>query len=165
MNLRGSYNWKKAKIVICAAHKKISSSEWLQFVNPFEDIFMSRGIKLDKTNLTLLFEYLVCTYFRVLSYPIITPCPHNIYNFAFLLCSHSQQTLPYTLGAEIFGLSNLWLETRVIIKILTNPCKTIICDGFSWELRNYYFFFEKKIKMADLKKALFPTLPILKIFL
>ena len=27
-----------------------------------------------------------------------------------------------TLGAEMFGLSDFWLETRVIIKILTNPC-------------------------------------------
>ena len=27
----------------------------------------------------------------------------------------------YTLGAEIFGLSDFWLETSVIIQILTHP--------------------------------------------
>ena len=26
-----------------------------------------------------------------------------------------------TLGAKMFGLSDFWLETRVIIKILTHP--------------------------------------------
>ena len=66
MNLRKSDNWKKAKIVICAAYKKISSSAWLQFVNPFENIFMTGragGIKSGKTELTLLFS----TYLRVRS--------------------------------------------------------------------------------------------------
>ena len=63
MNLRKSDNWKKAKIVICAAYKKISSSAWLQFVNPFENIFMTGGIKSGKTDLTLLFS----TYLRVRS--------------------------------------------------------------------------------------------------
>ena len=66
MNLRKSDNWKKAKIVICAAYKKISSSAWLQDVNPFENIFMTGGaggIKSGKTDLTLLFS----TYLRVRS--------------------------------------------------------------------------------------------------
>ena len=36
---------------------------WLQFVNPFENIFMTGGIKSGKTDLTLLFS----TYSRVQS--------------------------------------------------------------------------------------------------
>ena len=54
---------EKAKMVICAAYKKISSSARLQFVNSFENIFMTEGIKSGKTDLTLLFS----TYLRVRS--------------------------------------------------------------------------------------------------
>ena len=36
-----------------------------------------------------------------------------------------------TLGTEMFYPGGFWLETRLIIKILTHPCKPINFDVFS----------------------------------
>ena len=38
-----------------------------------------------------------------------------------------------TLPAEMFGGSDFWLETRVIIKMSTHPCQPINFDLFSKE--------------------------------
>ena len=71
-----------------------------------------------------------------------------------------------TLPAEMFGVTDFWLETRAIIKIFKKMIagmKTkVVCIG---KHKKNIFFWKKKFKMADLKKALFPTPPILKIFL
>ena len=65
----------------------------------------------------------------------------------------------------MFGVDNFWLETRVIIKILTHPCYPRNFDWFSlgWSKKNKNFE-KKKIKMADSKKPHFPAPPILNIF-
>ena len=66
----------------------------------------------------------------------------------------------------MFGVTDFWLETRVIIKIFKKMIagmKTkVVCIG---KHTKKYFFLKKNFKMADLKKALFPTPPILKNFL
>ena len=70
------------------------------------------------------------------------------------------------LPAEMFGGSDFWLETRVIIKI----SKKMILHMkpkvfFIRKKQNKIFFLKKKSKMADSKKGNFSKSPILNIFL
>ena len=63
-----------------------------------------------------------------------------------------------TLPAEMFGGSNFWLETRVIIKISKKMVP---------HMKPKVFFIrkkQKKSKMADSKKGHFSKSPILNIF-
>ena len=65
----------------------------------------------------------------------------------------------------MFGVSDYWLETRLIIKILTYPCIPINFDEFSWESSKKNFFCKKNdFKMAASKNPHFPFSPILNIF-
>ena len=64
-------------------------------------------------------------------------------------------TYAYTLCCICLGRCCLGLETRVIIKILKNPCKPINFDMFSWEWSKKNFFSEKKIQNGRLKKTEF----------
>ena len=70
-----------------------------------------------------------------------------------------------TLQAEMFGRTDFWLETRVIIKILKNPCYPMNFDWFSlgWSKKKF-FFWKTKLKLPDSKKVCFSKSPILKNF-
>ena len=70
-----------------------------------------------------------------------------------------------TLPAKMFGGSDFWLETRVIIKILKKMIPhmklNVVFIGEKQKTKN---FLKNKIKMADLKKGHFSKSPILNIF-
>ena len=51
----------------------------------------------------------------------------------------------HTLGTEMFYPGGFWLETRLIIKSLTHPCKLINFDIFSWELSKKNFKCSSKL--------------------
>ena len=61
-----------------------------------------------------------------------------------------------TLETEMFYPWGFWLETKVIIKILTQPCYPKIFDQFSW-------WWSKKM-YGQVKKPSFSNSPILNIF-
>ena len=66
------------------------------------------------------------------------------YEKLFLKIRQNFNDYPATLGTEMFGVGDFWLETRVIIKILKIPCLPINKDVFSLRLsKNFFFFFEK----------------------
>ena len=89
--------------------------------------------------------------------------------FKFKCCITNCETCkwrPYflqpTLPAEMFGRSDFWLKTRVIIKILTHSWYPRKFDQFSW---GWKLFFEKKNPKWPTEKELsFSKSPILKIF-
>ena len=64
----------------------------------------------------------------------------------------SLNSLTSTLGAEMFGVGDFWLETRVILKISSHSWYPRTFDFFSW---GWSTFFEKRLKMADSKNWVF----------
>ena len=60
--------------------------------------------------------------------------------------------IAHTLPAEMFGGSDFWLETRVIIKISKKNDTSYETQGFLHKKKNKtIFFLKKKSKMADSK--------------
>jgi hypothetical protein len=64
----------------------------------------------------------------------------------------------------MFGVGDFWLETQVIIKILTRLCYPRNFDYFQGDESIRIFFLKKKFQNGRLKKLSFSKLPILNIF-
>ena len=76
--------------------------------------------------------------------------------------SKNEFALTYTLGTEMFGVGDFWLETRVIIKISKIPCEPI---NFDVRIKQKKIFFEKKIsKWRTQKKCIFQNRQFPKFF-
>ena len=54
----------------------------------------------------------------------------------------------------MFGVGDIWLESKLIIKILSHPWYQRTFDWFSWGWRKI-FFFEKKVQNSQLIKTEF----------
>ena len=95
-----------------------------------------------------------CTIFKILFQTKINCNPKEYLNIC--VCSHAicMFVCKYTLAAEMFGVGDFWLETRVIIKILSHPWYRRTFDWFSWGWSKT-FFFEKKVQNGQLKKTEF----------
>ena len=70
---------------------------------------------------------------------------------ALAFASKKSCTLTLTLGAEMFGVGDFWLEIRVIINILSHLWYPRTFDWFSWGWSKKSVFFEKK-RNGRLKK-------------
>ena len=82
-----------------------------------------------------------------------------------MFCEKLDICFALTLYNAKLRIARNFLETKENIKISTHPFYHINLGWISWEWSNFFFFFfEKKFKMADSKKAHFSKSPILKIF-
>ena len=59
-------------------------------------------------------------------------------NLAYVQASTAAQSYVYT-GAEMFGLGDIWLETRVIIRISTHHCAEVGSAIFNSFSKKYFF--------------------------